>query len=111
MHENGLQVELILFTAVSVSLHPEIRRQPLRLAGTLAMRYKKRCLAMMTYERTSHGNKGAGSQPSNKGPADYFTGTVRIDPLFDVIEPGRVAEAGVTFEPWERIDEQYRTRE
>jgi hypothetical protein len=31
-----------------------------------------------------------GSQPSGKGPADYFTGTVRIDPLFEAPEPARV---------------------
>ena len=44
----------------------------------------------------------AGSQASNKGPADYFTGTVRIDPLFPVREPGRVSAASVTFEPGAR---------
>jgi quercetin dioxygenase-like cupin family protein len=41
----------------------------------------------------------AGSQPSGKGPADWFTGTVRIDPLFTVPDPGRVTGASVTFEP------------
>jgi len=46
--------------------------------------------------------KRIGSQPSAKGPADWFTGTVRIDPLFDAAEPGRVAGAGVTFEPGAR---------
>src|SRR4051812_20382522 len=44
----------------------------------------------------------SGSQPSNKGPADWFTGTVRIDPLFDAPAPGRVAGASVTFEPGAR---------
>ena len=43
--------------------------------------------------------KRAGSQPSTKGPADWFTGTVRIDPLFQAPEPARVAGAAVTFEP------------
>ena len=43
--------------------------------------------------------KRAGSQPSGKGPADYFTGTVRIDPLFSPPDPARVAMALVTFEP------------
>ena len=43
-----------------------------------------------------------GSQPSGKGPADWFTGTVRIDPLFAVPDPGRVAGASVTFEPGAR---------
>jgi quercetin dioxygenase-like cupin family protein len=44
----------------------------------------------------------AGSQPSGKGPADWFTGTVRIDPLFQAEDPGRVAGAAVTFEPGAR---------
>ena len=43
--------------------------------------------------------KRAGSQPSGKGPADYFTGVVRIDPLFEAPEPARVRGARVTFEP------------
>jgi len=46
--------------------------------------------------------KRIGSQPSNKGPADWFTGTVRIDPLFQAPAPARVAGAAVTFEPGAR---------
>ena len=46
--------------------------------------------------------KRAGSQPSGKGPAEYFTGTVRIDPLFQAPTPARVAAAAVTFEPGAR---------
>jgi quercetin dioxygenase-like cupin family protein len=46
--------------------------------------------------------KRAGSQPSNKGPADWFTGTVRIDPLFQPDAPARVTGACVTFEPGAR---------
>jgi quercetin dioxygenase-like cupin family protein len=46
--------------------------------------------------------KRAGSQPSGKGPAEWFTGTVRIDPLFSPPEPARVAGALVTFEPGAR---------
>jgi quercetin dioxygenase-like cupin family protein len=46
--------------------------------------------------------KRLGSQPSRKGPAEYFTGTVRIDPLFEVPAPGRAAGASVTFEPGAR---------
>ena len=37
--------------------------------------------------------KRSGSQPSGKGPADWFTGTVRIDPLFSPPDPARVAGA------------------
>jgi quercetin dioxygenase-like cupin family protein len=43
--------------------------------------------------------KRAGSQPSQKGPEAYFTGTVRIDPLHTAQAPARVAAASVTFEP------------
>ena len=46
--------------------------------------------------------KRAGSQASGKGPADWFTGTVRIDPLFSPPDPARVAGALVTFEPGAR---------
>ena len=46
--------------------------------------------------------KRAGSQASGKGPEAYFTGTVRIDPLFSPPEPARVAGALVTFEPGAR---------
>jgi quercetin dioxygenase-like cupin family protein len=43
--------------------------------------------------------KRSGSQLSGKGPAEWFTGTVRIDPLFSPPDPARVAGAHVTFEP------------
>jgi len=46
--------------------------------------------------------KKSGSQASGKGPADWFTGTVRIDPLFPVIAPARAAGNAVTFEPGAR---------
>ncbi len=44
----------------------------------------------------------AGATPSTRGPAEYFTGTVRIDPLFSPPEPARAAGALVTFEPGAR---------
>jgi quercetin dioxygenase-like cupin family protein len=44
----------------------------------------------------------SGSQPSGKGPAEYFKGTVRIDPLFQAADPARVVGASVTFEPGAR---------
>ena len=43
-----------------------------------------------------------GSRPSAKGPDDWFTGAVRIDPLFDANEARRAAAASVTFEPGAR---------
>ncbi|GHB13446.1 (R)-mandelonitrile lyase [Salinicola rhizosphaerae] len=44
----------------------------------------------------------AGTQPSAPGPEDYFTGTVRIDPMFTAEAPGRTSGAAVTFEPGAR---------
>src|SRR6202041_2868677 len=46
--------------------------------------------------------KSPGSQPSVKGPAEWFTGNVRIDPLFHAPDPARVGGATVTFEPGAR---------
>jgi quercetin dioxygenase-like cupin family protein len=46
--------------------------------------------------------KRAGSQPSRKGPPEWFTGTVRVDPLFQAPDPARVSGASVTFEPGAR---------
>src|SRR5436190_284824 len=43
-----------------------------------------------------------GSRASGKGPADWFSGAVRIDPLFDSVEPARGFGASVTFEPGAR---------
>ena len=44
----------------------------------------------------------SGAQPSSKGPADWFTGSVRIDPLFQANAPARAAGNAVTFEPGAR---------
>lgn len=46
--------------------------------------------------------KRSGSQPSGKGPAEYFTGSVRIDPLFEAKDRARAGGASVTFEPGAR---------
>ena len=46
--------------------------------------------------------KRSGSQASRKGPAEYFSGIVRIDPLFEAADPARVVGASVTFEPGAR---------
>ncbi|MCK1388835.1 cupin domain-containing protein [Bradyrhizobium sp. 21] len=46
--------------------------------------------------------KRNGSRPSQKGPQDWFTGTVRVDPLFQAPDPARVGAAQVTFEPGAR---------
>ena len=44
----------------------------------------------------------SGSQPSGKGPVEWFTGTVRIDPLFGATAPARAAGNAVTFGPGAR---------
>lgn len=46
--------------------------------------------------------KRNGSQPSGKGRAEWFTGTVRVDPLFDAHDPARTSGGSVTFEPGAR---------
>jgi len=46
--------------------------------------------------------KRVGTQPSAKGPSEWFTGTVRIDPLFQAPDPALVQGASVTFEPGAR---------
>jgi len=46
--------------------------------------------------------KRSGSQPSTKGSAEYFTGVVRVDPLFQANDPARAVGASVTFEPGSR---------
>src|SRR5260370_40117887 len=48
--------------------------------------------------------KRSGSQPSGKGPAEYFTGAVRVDPLFQAPDPARGIGASVTFEPCARTN-------
>ena len=53
-------------------------------------------------DKTDMEIKRIGSQPSGKGPAEYFTGSVRNDPLFDAPEPARVFILSATFEPGAR---------
>ena len=48
--------------------------------------------------------KRSGAEPSRKGPAEWFTGTVRIDPLFQAPDPALVQGASVTFEPGARTE-------
>jgi quercetin dioxygenase-like cupin family protein len=75
--------------AVSLAAIPRIQ------AGVRAAPQNKR-------EEINMEIKRIGSQPSGKGPADWFTGTVRIDPLFQTTAPARAAGASVTFEPGAR---------
>jgi quercetin dioxygenase-like cupin family protein len=84
-----------------------IRRKFLEIAGATAL-----ALPAMSCARVAcpSGNrqefsmeiKRVGSQPSSMGPAEWFTGTVRIDPLFQAHAPAHAAGASVTFEPGAR---------
>ncbi len=73
------------------------------LSGSLGSRAQS-LLARQTVEgKEKHMDiRKAGSQPSRKGPADWFTGTVRIDPLFEVTAPARALGISVTFDPGAR---------
>ncbi len=62
----------------------------------------KLALRQALTERTTMNIIRNGSQPSGKGPSDWFSGTVRIDPLFQANDARRGAAALVTFEPGAR---------
>jgi len=83
------------------------RRTFLKIAGTTALALPAigcvRVNAPSTkQEESTMEIKRVGSQPSSKGPAEWFTGTVRIDPLFSAHDPARASGASVTFEPGAR---------
>jgi quercetin dioxygenase-like cupin family protein len=67
------------------------------LAGSAAS-----SLAATTSRRADMEIKRIGSEPSRRAPAEYFTGSVRIDPLFQSPEPARAGAGRVTFEPGAR---------
>jgi|SRR5208282_84974 len=70
------------------------------LSGRFASRVKAQSTQPTTERKEFHMDiKRAGSQPSKKGPSEWFTGTVRIDPLFEVKAPSRAQGICVTFEP------------
>src|SRR4051812_24740361 len=82
---------------------PFSRRTFLATAGTVlaasAVRRGHAGASGSLFEDTTMEITRVGSQPSAKGPADWFTGTVRIDPLFPANAPARAAGNSVTFEP------------
>jgi quercetin dioxygenase-like cupin family protein len=83
------------------------RRHLLAVTGGLAALAAGSAVVQPAATLPTQGNrtmeiKRSGSQPSAKGPADYFTGSVRVDPQFQAPEPARVVGAGVTFEPGAR---------
>src|SRR5438876_178782 len=84
-----------------------IRRKFLQIAGAAALALPAiscgRAVAPSTKRQEfSMDIKRVGTQPSSKGPAEWFTGAVRIDPLFKASAPARAAGASVTFEPGAR---------
>jgi quercetin dioxygenase-like cupin family protein len=79
------------------------RRRIFEIAGALAALAAGAPAAAQTQARNvAMQITRSGSQPSRKGPEDYFTGAVRVDPLFQAPEPGRVGGGHVTFEPGAR---------
>jgi len=79
----------------------------MRVCASRRQKNEEREISLCFANRQLKGNetmqiKRSGSQPSGKGPADWFTGTVRIDPLFQANAPARAAGAAVTFEPGAR---------
>ncbi len=72
------------------------------LSGMTPSDAKRQLRSAMREARINLEIKAAGSQASGKGNTDWFTGTVRIDPLFDRKDPARVSAANVTFEPCSR---------
>jgi quercetin dioxygenase-like cupin family protein len=82
------------------------RRFLLALAGSVAAIAAKSVAAQMLTQTNARSRmmdiKRSGSEPSAKGPAEYFTGSVRVDTLFRPQEPARTSGAYVTFEPGAR---------
>jgi quercetin dioxygenase-like cupin family protein len=84
-----------------------VRGDFLRLAGVVALAFPAIVRARGDTPSTKQKDfsmeiKRVGSQASDKGPADWFTGAVRIDPLFQANTPARAVGASVTFEPGAR---------
>jgi quercetin dioxygenase-like cupin family protein len=84
------------------------RRLVLAGAGGLVGLAAAGAAAAQTPTVTTQGRNGtmqitrAGARPSGKGPAEYFTGSVRVDPMFQAGDPARVSGGHVTFEPGAR---------
>jgi quercetin dioxygenase-like cupin family protein len=83
----------------------------MKLLATTILLFSLLALAFARSEQVKDSSGGSaqnvvvtrnGSQPAQKGSAEYFTGSVRIDPLFQAQEPSRTAGASVTFEPGAR---------
>src|SRR5688500_2431561 len=84
------------------------RRHLLAVTGSLAAATAAGPVAAQAPNVATPGRNGmmqitrAGSQPFRKGPSEYFTGAVRVDPLFQAPAPARASGGHVTFEPGAR---------
>jgi quercetin dioxygenase-like cupin family protein len=81
------------------------RRAVIRLASGAAIAIvgaRNTAAGETMQRRMSMQIKRSGSEPSRKPPAEYFTGSVRLDPMFQAPEPARVSSGHVTFEPGAR---------
>jgi quercetin dioxygenase-like cupin family protein len=98
MHRKGEQMRLVVATALSLTLAATAFAQTggakTESAGSSAHNAAGAAHEMVIAR--------AGSQASYKGPAQYFTGSVRVDPLFGAHAPSTTAGAAVTFEPGAR---------
>ena len=113
---------LLLLFAIAASLSSQTRADEARALVTIGMQ-TRRCILAVTGLAALAAAKAAGaqappaetkeskitmeitrsgSQPSTKGPPEYFTGSVRVDPLFRPHDPARTSGAYVTFEPGAR---------
>ena len=84
------------------------RRHLLRLVGGVAVlvgyqpAFAQQPMQQSTERRTAMKIERNGSRPSTKGPQDYFSGSVRVEPVFQVGDPMRLNAGSVTFEPGAR---------
>ena len=78
------------------------RRHAIAATGGLVAAVAGAAAQTVPAARSNGKIKRSGSQPSRKGPAEYFTGAVRVDPLFQAGDPPRVSGGQVTFEPGAR---------
>jgi hypothetical protein len=78
------------------------RRQALATGGGFIALASARAFAQSLERTADMAIRRSGSQPSGRGPAQYFTGNVRVDPMFPASPPSRVSGGHVTFEPGAR---------
>jgi 4-carboxymuconolactone decarboxylase len=88
----GTEMKLLATTVISVSLLASVSAQPNQAEANSTSAEDSQMVRITR----------RGSQPSRQGPAENFTGAVRVDPLFQATAPARAYGALVTFEPGAR---------